>query len=335
MGSTKQFHTAESSDQVGLDDTEARKRSNDIQQIKPVALTDVLSNANKNRHDEAVSYNDDELIIIDDLRDIPDFSGYKIAFNVVGVCVTGKMQLDVTGEQVVVTKGQIIVCHSYSVLSNYMISPDFECKVMCVSDRLLRSILGSQMQQWNKMLYQQRCTIINADVEAMAIYHHLRYQWLRKESVYKREILISLLRAALLEVCELLLLEEEKREETVLPENGSRMETLFHHFLENIARRHIKRLSVAEYAEELCISPKYLSTVCRTVSGKSPIVWISEYVDEDITYYLRQTDLSAKEISDELGFPNTSFFGKYVREHLGMSPIEYRKKLQTPINKSV
>nr|WP_314996334.1 helix-turn-helix domain-containing protein [uncultured Prevotella sp.] len=45
-----------------------------------------------------------------------------------------------------------------------------------------------------------------------------------------------------------------------------------------------------------------------------------------ITNYLRTTDLSVKEISHRLGFPNTSFFGKYVKDHLGCSPLEYRRK---------
>ncbi|MBF1571957.1 MAG: AraC family transcriptional regulator, partial [Prevotella sp.] len=45
-----------------------------------------------------------------------------------------------------------------------------------------------------------------------------------------------------------------------------------------------------------------------------------------ITNYLRTTDLSVKEISHRLGFPNTSFFGKYVKDHLGCSPLEYRHK---------
>ena len=35
---------------------------------------------------------------------------------------------------------------------------------------------------------------------------------------------------------------------------------------------------------------------------------------------------SIKEIANELDFPNTSFFGKYVREHLGQTPMEYRRK---------
>lgn len=45
---------------------------------------------------------------------------------------------------------------------------------------------------------------------------------------------------------------------------------------------------------------------------------------EEIRYYLKQTDLSIKQVCDRIGFSNPSFFGKYVRQHLGMTPIEFR-----------
>jgi AraC-like DNA-binding protein len=54
--------------------------------------------------------------------------------------------------------------------------------------------------------------------------------------------------------------------------------------------------------------------------------WINEYVMEDIRYYLKETPLTIKEISTTLGFPNLSFFGKYTKRNLGMSPKEYRNQ---------
>ncbi len=49
-----------------------------------------------------------------------------------------------------------------------------------------------------------------------------------------------------------------------------------------------------------------------------------EQVLEDIRYYLKQTDLSIKQVCDRLGFPNPSFFGKYVKDHFGMTPMQLR-----------
>lgn len=301
-----------------------KKRHEALQNVNLVDVSAMSVN------EDLVKYNDDELVIVDKLREIPQLGSGKIDFNVVAACITGCMRLEVSGQPTTVNAQQIFVCHPHVVLSNLMISPDFECKVMCLSDRLLRSILQSQMLIWNNMLYKQRYRIIDIPSDRFGLYNELRYQWINEENPFKREILVSLLRVALLELCHQLMSKDkdQKAGEDLLQEGNSRMETLFHQFLKNIARRHIKKLSVSEYAEELCITPKYLSTVCRTVSGKSPTDWISEYVIEDITHYLKNTELTASQIGIELGFPNASFFGKYVREHLGMSPNEFRKEQQ-------
>lgn len=301
-----------------------KKRHEALQNVNLVDVSAMSVN------EDLVKYNDDELVIVDKLREIPQLGSGKIDFNVVAACITGCMRLEVSGQPTTVNAQQIFVCHPHVVLSNLMISPDFECKVMCLSDRLLRSILQSQMLIWNNMLYKQRYRIIDIPSDRFGLYNELRYQWINEENPFKREILVSLLRVALLELCHQLMSKDkdQKAGEDLLQEGNSRMETLFHQFLKNIARRRIKKLSVSEYAEELCITPKYLSTVCRTVSEKSPTDWISEYVIEDITHYLKNTELTASQIGIELGFPNASFFGKYVREHLGMSPNEFRKEQQ-------
>ena len=291
--------------------------------IQYVGLQDVTGLSS---HEELATFSNEDLVIIDDLRAIPDSMNSKIGFNILAVCTSGRMNLDVSGLGTQVKAGQLLICQSHALLSNFMVSPDFECKMMCISDRLLQSILQSQMQVWVKMLYRQRCRIISLSEGSTVSYNELRNRWLRDESPFKREIIISLLRAALLGLCEELLQQQPAGDPAGLPEKSSRMDILFHRFLENIARRRIKKINVADYADELCITPKYLSTICRTVSGKSPTEWISEYVAEDIAHYLKSTDLTVKEISDELGFPNASYFGKYAREHLGMSPAQYRQK---------
>ncbi len=87
--------------------------------------------------------------------------------------------------------------------------------------------------------------------------------------------------------------------------------------------------SVKAYADRLCVTPKYLSTVCKTVSGKTALEWIHDFLADAITRNLKYTEGSIKEISDVLGFPNMSFFGKFVKTRFGMSPKEYRIKLQS------
>ena len=91
--------------------------------------------------------------------------------------------------------------------------------------------------------------------------------------------------------------------------------------------------SVKSYADELCVSPKYLTSVCRKHSDYTPSELIataaSELIAASIISRIKQlllySDLSIKEVASEMGFDNLSFFGKYVKKHLGLSPNHYRK----------
>ena len=102
--------------------------------------------------------------------------------------------------------------------------------------------------------------------------------------------------------------------------------SLFTQFLNLLQHAQVKYQTVEYYASELCISTKYLTDICKKNSGMTPGQWIRQYVVADITNYLLQTDLSIKEIAAKLGFSNTSFFGKYVKDTLGYTPTEYRYK---------
>lgn len=90
------------------------------------------------------------------------------------------------------------------------------------------------------------------------------------------------------------------------------------------ASNNIER-SVKFYADKLYVSPKYLSMITKKVSGRTAYEWITGQVVAEIDYQLRYSDLSIKEIANNMQFPNLSFFGRYVKEHLGASPTEYRK----------
>lgn len=92
-----------------------------------------------------------------------------------------------------------------------------------------------------------------------------------------------------------------------------------------------KKRYVTFYASKLCITPKYLCSIIKKVSGKTPAEWINEKTIHEIEYRLCHTQASIKEIAYELDFPNASFFGKYFKAQKGMSPKHYR---ETFINNS-
>jgi AraC-like DNA-binding protein len=101
---------------------------------------------------------------------------------------------------------------------------------------------------------------------------------------------------------------------------------IFNRFLQLMSQQQTKRQKVTYYADQLNITSKYLSVISKRVSGKSPMRWITESVMEDSYMLLTKTDLSIKEISNRLGFPNPSFFGHYFSEQSGVTPVDYRNK---------
>ena len=73
-----------------------------------------------------------------------------------------------------------------------------------------------------------------------------------------------------------------------------------------------------------CYSPKYLSSVIKKTTGKKPVQFIQENAIKQIKYKLKHSDMSIKEIADAFDFPNASFFGKFVKSHTGMTPLQCR-----------
>lgn len=78
------------------------------------------------------------------------------------------------------------------------------------------------------------------------------------------------------------------------------------------------------YAKQLGISLQHLSTTVKQVTGKNVLDLIAYIVIMDAKAKLKSTNMTIQEIAYALNFPSASFFGKYFRRYVNMSPIEYR-----------
>lgn len=106
----------------------------------------------------------------------------------------------------------------------------------------------------------------------------------------------------------------------------SRGDALFYKFIVEVENGFKHERSVGYYAGKLCVSPKHLSSVVKEISGRTAGEWIDYYVVNEIKRLLTSTDLSIQEISCRLNFVNQSFFGKYFKSHVGVSPRDFRNK---------
>lgn len=104
----------------------------------------------------------------------------------------------------------------------------------------------------------------------------------------------------------------------------TRQQDYFERFVKQVSMFYREQRSVKFYADSLYITPKYLSTVIKEISGRSAAEWINEFVIQEAKMMLNYSTKSIQEITYELNFSTQSFFGKYFKRHTGMSPSEFR-----------
>jgi len=105
----------------------------------------------------------------------------------------------------------------------------------------------------------------------------------------------------------------------------SRGQVLFSQFIDLVVEHHREQHSVKFYADELGITPKYLSAVAEEQTGKNAKRWIDEHIALDAKVLLRSSSRDIQKVSKILNFPDVSFFGKFFKRLVGVSPKAYRK----------
>lgn len=272
-----------------------------------------------------IGYSDKDIIVVDSIQKFAEINAAHIAMNVIMICTNGRIHAHMNGRPVELKKNQVAIVPQNVVVTNIMISPDFNLKAMFLNNSILQSALHDKMVIWNDIMYVQHNHVITLKSEYLLIFSQF-YDMLNmvieysQETPFRNEIIHSILSAAILAVCG-----ELKQMLPPSDEKHLRPSTHFQRFIKLLHNSEIKYRPVEHYASELCISPKHLTAICKKYSGKTANDWIREQVLEDIKYYLKSTDLSIKQVCDRVGFSNTSFFGKYVKQHLGMTPVEFRK----------
>ena len=166
-----------------------------------------------------------------------------------------------------------------------------------------------------------KTTLNPNEIKCLKEYHSfLRNKVKETENIYRKEIIRILLKSLFYEIANI----TKKK----IPEKSirkSRKTEVFESFLKTVATHYKQQRSVTFYADKLYLTPKYLSCVIKEISGKSAGEWIDEQVILAAKALLKSSNMTIQEISVELNFANQSFFGKYFKQHTGISPKAYRK----------
>lgn len=111
----------------------------------------------------------------------------------------------------------------------------------------------------------------------------------------------------------------------VEPVQQNKKDIIFQNFMLALFRLYRKERNVAYYARMQHLTPRYFSAIIKEKSGNSALQWIVQMVITEAKQLLEGSDLSIKEIANQLNFPTQSFFGKYFKQYVGISPKDYRK----------
>lgn len=272
-------------------------------------------------------YSDGDIIIFDKIGAMPMEGTVKLNMIMMIYCMKGRLQGEMNGRVHMAQAGDVVLCLPHSYLSNYMMSPDFESKIIALSYDAVRHNTQVNKDLIDLMGYVVKNPVIHLDLERQALvskyYSIIDHKIHQPHGYFHKEIMNNIFQCVFYEICAII------APHVQYSDNGGSMKQasiLFRKFVQHVSENDGKVRSVKKYAEALCITPKYLSFISKSVCGKTALEIIHESTVNTIVRYLKHSNLSIKEIADTLEFPNLSFFGKFTKNHLGMSPTEFRRQ---------
>ena len=277
----------------------------------------------------------DDLVLMENIGTVPSGAVCLQNHGVIFFITEGRAQLEYDGNVVQLQKNDLFLYMVHSTATNFMASSDFNC----------RQIWFGRGELFNIDIYKQISVADMSNLKLNPVVHlngddlklcDTYFQLLRDRmkfstSVLTPNIVRSLLGTMLLEMLSIMRRNSEQMAEEVQHEeiNSSlHKKRIVDDFIRLVEESDGRIRRVDEFASQLNITPKYLSIIVKEVMNRRPSNYIQLYTLKAIERRLRFTDMTMQEIANDLNFPNPSFFGKFCKEHLGMTPLEYRMKYQ-------
>jgi len=273
------------------------------------------------------SHIDDKIMLIDNLSLVPlPVVPRRTNCVILGLCLKGKAQYTVDTKKYEVRPGDAIIVNDGQVMDNYMVSPDLAGVGYFVSVDFFNEVVKGVRDLSAIYLFSRTHPVFHLtekEAEAFQTYFHLIKEKVEQESHHFRtDVVRSLFTTLIYDLSESIY--RLQQEQNIDIPHGTRAEILFTNFLTLVEKHFREERRVSWYAEQLNISPKYLSEMVKQASRRTPNEWIDNYVVLELRLLLKNSSLTVKEISKKMKFPNQSFLGKYFKEHVGVSPRRYR-----------
>ena len=275
----------------------------------------------------------DDLVVMENIGSVPSGKVCLQEHGVFFICTEGRAQLEYDGAVIQIQKNDLFLYMVHSVACNFMASSDFNCRQIWFWRGEIFNINIFNRTSLADMTLLKLCPVAHLsddDVALINIYFPLLCRKMsNRSSVLQPDIVRSIVGTFILELLAMM-----RRSAYQATEPGHQEEELsgFHKrrmvdkFIRLVEQSDGRIRKVEDFANQLNITPKYLSTILKEVMNRRPSTYIQHFTMEAIQRRLRFSDMTMQEIANDLNFPNASFFGKYFKEHSGMTPMEYRTK---------
>ncbi len=270
-------------------------------------------------------YNDGEVFFADNITSVPGLmKQFQVNFIAYVMVLQGELSLDVNSIQHHLDKNSSLFVDRKMVIDGIEHSDDFRCMICVMSSDMGFSFFNkSLLQSIMHIMANPVIKLEQNEVDLMMKYYDLLvFKMDYPELNFGRETMRDIIRCFAYDLLSNINKHLHPEGDEDILRQGDRIFRRFMMLLTEHA--HVNR-SVKSYADELCVSPKYLTSVCRKHGDYTASELIANAVMSRIKQLLLYSDMSIKEIANDMGFENLSFFGKYVKKHLGLSPNHYRK----------
>ncbi len=272
------------------------------------------------------SFLDNDLALVDDITKLTFPDGpRRMKCLILALCTQGNAEYSLDTIRHKVMPGDIIIINSGQVIDDFVQSADCLGAALVVSDPFFYEIISGVHDLSYLFTFSRTHPVFHLTEEEMentlSYIHIIKNKMGNAAHRFRRDTVRSLIQALIYDTGETI-----ARIQNSPGIKKTRAESIYVEFMLLVERNFRRERRVAWYAQKLKITPKYLAETTKQVSRRTPNDWIDDYVVLELRVLLKNTTKSIKDIADHMHFPNQSFLGKYFKEHVGMSPSEYRKK---------
>lgn len=245
---------------------------------------------------------------------------YQSPFTVAIYCRRGEGQGRINAQCYNLKAGDFFIILSGQITELTTTSKEFEATYIIMTDTFTESLsIGNTFNLRNTIAQSPLVSLGPRESASLESYISMVNNIISiEEHPHRMEILRLLTRAFFLGLGHFI----HKQASSIY--GKSRQHEITARFLQLVEHNYREHRDVGYYAQRLHLTTKYLAATIKQSSGRSATEWIERHVTLDAITKLTSTQQSIKEIAYELNFPSASFFGKYFRRVVGLSPTEYR-----------